>query len=207
MIERIKILVNPISYPLRYISIFFLVAAAFLLLQSISQAHVQSSKDQTKIGMDQKLGQYVSLDLTFKDENGQTVSLKQLIHKPTILALVYLHCPNVCSLLLQNLAEVLNNLPAEPGKEYFVLAVSFDEMEKPALALQRKKIYLKMIQRPFPEDAWRFLTGDKTNIRELTDAVGFQWCVTSLSPSFLWGTKQEGRNHSEGTVPERKDIF
>jgi protein SCO1/2 len=32
-----------------------------------------------------------------------------------------------------------------------------------------------MIERPFPEDAWRFLTGDKENIRKLTDAVGFHF--------------------------------
>ena len=76
---------------------------------------------------------------------------------------------------MQNLADVLNKLPAEPGKEYIVLAVSFDETEKPAFALEKKKIYLKMIEKPFPEDAWRFLTGDKENIHKLTDAVGFHF--------------------------------
>jgi protein SCO1/2 len=53
------------------------------------------------------------------------------------------------------------------------MAVSFDETEKPALALEKKKLYLKMIEKPFPEDAWTFLTGDKENIHKLTDAVGF----------------------------------
>jgi protein SCO1/2 len=66
-------------------------------------------------------------------------------------------------------------LPAEPDKEYRVLAISFDETEKPDLALQKKKTYLKMIQKPFPEDAWRFLTGDKENILKLTDAIGFHF--------------------------------
>ena len=79
------------------------------------------------------------------------------------------------SLLLQNLADALNRLPAEPGKDYRVISLSFDETEKPALALQKKKTYLKMIQKPFPEDAWRFLTGDKENIQKLTDAVGFHF--------------------------------
>ncbi len=148
-----------------------------LLLSPTLNAHVehQQPKDLSGIGMDQKVGQYVPLDLTFADEEGQTVSLGQLIHRPTILALVYLHCPNVCSLLLQNLADALDKLPAEPGKEYRVLSVSFDETEKPALALQKKKTYLRMIQKPFPDDAWRFLTGDKENIRKLTDATGFHF--------------------------------
>jgi len=138
-------------------------------------AHVEQSKDLSGIGIDEKLGQFVPLNVTFKDEDGNSVTLKQLIHTPTILTPVYLHCPNVCSLLLQNLAEVLNRLPAEPGKEYDVISFSFDETEKPDLALEKKKTYLKMIQKPFPEDAWRFLTGDKQNIYELTDAIGFHF--------------------------------
>ncbi len=138
-------------------------------------AHVEQSKDLSGIGIDEKLGQRIPLDLTFNDETGKPVALRQLIRTPTVLALVYYHCPNVCSLLLQNLADVLNRLPAEPGKEYSVISVSFDEREKPAFALERKKIYLKMIQKPFPEGTWRFLTGDKDNIRKLTDAIGFHF--------------------------------
>jgi len=138
-------------------------------------AHIEESKDISGIGIDEKLGQFVPLDLTFRDEGGNLVTLKQLIQTPIILTPVYLHCPNVCSLLLQNLADVLNRLPAESDKEYRVISVSFDETEKPDLALEKKKTYLKMIQKPFPESAWRFLTGDKENIRKLTDAVGFHF--------------------------------
>ncbi len=138
-------------------------------------AHVEQPKDLSGIGIDEKLGQLIPLGLTFYDENGNVVTLRQLIHTPTILVPVYYHCPNVCSFLLQNLADVLNKLPSEPGKEYTVLSVSFDETEKPALALQRKKTYLKMIERPFPEDAWRFLTGGRENIGKLTDSIGFHF--------------------------------
>jgi protein SCO1/2 len=149
--------------------------AMVLLLQSGVGAHVEQSKDLSVIGLDQKLGHYIPLDLTFSDESDRPVTLRQLIHKPTILAFVYYHCPNVCSLLLQNLADVLNKLPGEPGKEYTVLSISFDETEKPAFALKKKETYFKMFEKPFPENAWRFLTGNKENIRELTDAVGFHF--------------------------------
>jgi len=158
----------------RRIQLFILIAGVFFLYRT-GMAHVDSLKDQSTLGIDQKLGQYAPLDLTFADEYGRAVSLRQLIYRPTILAPVYLHCPNVCSLLLQNLAEALNKLPAQPGRDYTVLSVSFDESEKPDLALQKKRIYLKMIQRPFPEDAWRFLTGDRKNIHKLTEAVGFHF--------------------------------
>jgi protein SCO1/2 len=154
-----------------------IIAWLFLAIFSPNRTHVhiEEPKDLKGIGIDQKLGQAVPPDLTFNDENGNRVSLRQIIHTPIILALVYLHCPNVCSLLLQNLADILNKLPAEPGKEYTVLSLSFDEKEKPSLALEKKKTYLKMIEKPFPEDAWRFLTGDRENIHKLTDAVGFHF--------------------------------
>ena len=138
-------------------------------------AHVEGAGKPESIGIDEHLGGLIPLEATFNDELGHAVRLGQLISKPTILAPVYLHCQNVCGILLENLADVLNRLPAEPGRDYIVLAISFDENEKPDLALQKKEMYLKMIQRPFPSTAWRFLTGDRENIRKLTEAVGFHF--------------------------------
>ena len=158
-------------------SIFTTLAlfALILFLQSSIHAHVEQQKDQPGVGIDEKLGHLIPLDLKFYDEGGQEVSLRQLIHTPTILAPVYFSCPDVCSLLLYNLARVLNQLPSEPDKEYLVLAVSFDETEKPSLAYEKKKMYLKMIEKPFPPEAWRFLTGEQDNIQKLTEAIGFHF--------------------------------
>ena len=138
-------------------------------------AHEEPSKADLQIGIDEKLGQIIPLDLTFNDEQAHPVSLKQLIHSPTIFAPVYYGCSNVCSFLLFNLAGTVNKLPAEPNKDYQVIAISFDENEKPGLALEKKKMYLNMIEKPFPEDAWKFLTGDKGNIHKLMDAIGFHF--------------------------------
>jgi len=143
--------------------------------QNIVDAHVEQPKDLSGIGIDEKLGQVIPLDLTFYDENGNPVNLKQLIHRPTILVPVYYSCPNVCSFLLFNLAGVINKMPSEAGKEYQVLTFSFDETEKPNLALEKKRMYLKMIEKSFPEEAWRFLTGDEETIHKLTDAIGFHF--------------------------------
>jgi len=138
-------------------------------------AHVDHKKEEKGIGINEKLGQTIPLDLTFKDEADHPVSLKKLIVHPTILALVYYSCPDICNFLLHNLAGTLNQFPAEPGKEYGVIAVSFDETEKPELAREKKKLYLSMIEKPFPEDGWRFLTGDQENIQKLADSVGFRF--------------------------------
>jgi protein SCO1 len=149
--------------------------AVILLLQTGVEAHVEQLKDQPGVGIEEKLGQTIPLDLKFNDAGGQEVSLRELIHTSTILAPVYFSCPDVCSFLLYNLAGALNQLSSEPGKEYQVLAVSFDETEKPPLALEKKTLYLKMIEKPFPQEAWRFLTGQEENIRKLTEAIGFRF--------------------------------
>ena len=153
----------------------FLLLTGAVFFHGFVNAHVEQPKDLAGIGIDEKLGQTIPLDLTFHDEHGSPVALRQLVQTPIILTPVYLHCPNVCSLLLQNLADTLDKLPAESGNDYKVLTVSFDETEKPDLARQKKETYLKMIQRPFPASAWRFLTGDKENILKLTDAIGFHF--------------------------------
>lgn len=167
---------------IRMRSIFLVIFWGMLILPSAILtrpqsvlAHVEETGKQEPLGIEEQLGRSIPLDATFHDEHGNPVTLGQLIHKPTILALVYLHCQNVCGILLGNLADVLNRLPAEPDKDYTVLAVSFDENETPALALKNKDLFLKMIARPFPRTAWRFLTGDRENIQKLTRAVGFHF--------------------------------
>lgn len=136
-------------------------------------AHVEEPREQQGVGIDEKLGSVIPLDLTFRDENGKPVLLRRLIDRPTILAPVFYSCPDVCSFLLSNLSGTLNRLPADPGKDFIVLSVSFDETEGPPLASEKKRLYLKMIEKPFPEEGWRFLTGDRESILKLTDAVGF----------------------------------
>jgi len=158
----------------RFLKILLLFWLIFSYPNTI-HSHVEHPKDQQEIGIDEKLGQSVPLEIVFNDENGRQVNLKHLIRAPAILAPVFYRCPNVCSFLLYNLAETLKKLPADPGRDYVVLAISFDETEKPDLALEKKKMYLQVLEKTFPEEAWRFLTGDRENIRQLTDAIGFHF--------------------------------
>lgn len=132
-------------------------------------------KSSLAIGLVEKLGETVPLDLTFTDEKGNTVILKELINKPTIVALVFYRCPDVCPLVLSGVADVLDKLPLRPGEDYSVLTISFDETDTPDDSLRKKKNYLAAIEKPFPEQAWTFLTGDLHNIRQFTDAVGFHF--------------------------------
>ena len=152
-------------------SIIFLFLAIILKTTAFAEQPIKPYD----IGIEEKLAGYVPLDASFYDETGQAISLKQLIHNPTIVSLVYYHCANICNPLLSGLAAVLTKLPLEPGKDYSVLTISFDDKDTPTTALQKKKNYLKAINKPFPEEAWKFLTGDRANINKITRAVGFKF--------------------------------
>jgi protein SCO1 len=128
-----------------------------------------------QVGLDERLGEHVPLDITFRDETGQAVSLQDLIVGPTIIAPVYYACPNVCNFLQGGLAMVLGDVALKPGEQYRILSISFDETETPVQAAQSKRNYLGAIRGEFPPDAWHFLTGDEGEIRRLTDALGFRF--------------------------------
>ncbi|MHB8909795.1 MAG: SCO family protein [Syntrophales bacterium] len=127
------------------------------------------------IGLEEKTGQLLPPDITLSDEAGRTVRLKDLLGKPTILTFVYYTCEHICPQVLEGLSQALPRLEGEPGKDFGVITVSFDTTDTAQAAREAKKNYFKAMGRPFPEDAWRFLTGDKQSIDALTGAVGFRF--------------------------------
>jgi protein SCO1 len=151
-----------------------LVLLMLCLIPTAAGAHPVSSAFN-EIGIDQKLGATVPLDTTFRGEDGEPVVLRQLVTAPTILALVYYQCPNVCDLLLTGLAGVLGPLSAVPGTDYNVVTISIDPKETPEEARISKRRAMQTIQKPFPAASWRFLTGDETAIDAVADSVGFRY--------------------------------
>jgi protein SCO1/2 len=134
------------------------------------------SQETPKVGIDEQLGKYIPLDLVFKDSNGTEVKLGDLITKPTVLSLVYFHCPTICKPLLGAKVDVLDRIDLVPGNDYNALTVSFNERETPENARVIKEHFLQRFKsKHFPVNAWHFLTGDETSIKKLTDAVGFHF--------------------------------
>jgi len=131
---------------------------------------------EQEIGIIEHLGEFAPLDLSFIDENGDSVVLNQLINKPTVVSLVYFNCPGICSPLLGGVVDVLDRMDMKPGEDYQVVTISFDPTDTPELAGDKKRNYLKAFRRgPFPEEHWKWLTGDSISIAKFTDAVGFKY--------------------------------
>ena len=95
--------------------------------------------------------------------------------RPVILALVYYECPMLCTQVLNGLVTALGVMNFEPGREFDVVAVSFNPREGPGLASQKKANYLERYGRPHTAAGWHFLTGKEESIKRLTDAIGFRY--------------------------------
>jgi len=125
--------------------------------------------------IDEKLGSTAALDVVLRDESGNPVRLGQLVDKPTILTLNYFRCTSICTPLLNGLASALNGVELKPGQDFQVITVSFDPTDTAEIAHQKQANYLGEMRRPFPPQAWRFLTGEAQATRKLADSVGFEY--------------------------------
>ncbi|MGV8039440.1 MAG: SCO family protein [Thermoanaerobaculaceae bacterium] len=129
------------------------------------------------VGVDEKLGARVPLDLAFTDESGRQVTLGQYFRpgRPVLLTLNYYQCPMLCTLQLNGLVDALRELPLSPGREFEIVTVSINPLETPPLAAGKKKVYLESLGRPGAEVGWHFLVGRQPEIATLADAVGFRY--------------------------------
>ena len=145
-----------------------------------------------RIGIDQRIGGQVPLDLPFTDDSGREVRLGEYFGKrPVILALVYYECPMLCTQVLNGLVTALGVMNFEPGREFEVVAVSFNPREGPGLASQKKANYLERYGRPNTAEGWHFLTGTEDSIAQLTKAVGFRYEYDTEVGQFAHGAAIE----------------
>ena len=137
-----------------------------------------------KVGINQKMGAQIPLDLPFVDESGKDVTLGQYFGKPVILALVYYQCPSLCNMVLNGVLRSIKQLDLMAGSEYEVIAVSFDPRETPEMASAKKQTYLKDYRRQGAEQGWHFLTGLETSSKALADSVGFRYVYDAMTNQY-----------------------
>ncbi|CAN5237207.1 SCO family protein [soil metagenome] len=141
-----------------------------------------------KVGIEQKLNGQLPIDAQFKDENGNIIKLGDYFNngKPVILALVYYECPMLCNEVLNGLTGSLKGISFNAGKDFDVIAISFDarENEKPDLAKNKKASYLARYGREGAENGWHFLTGTQPEIDKVTQAVGFNYMFDESTNQF-----------------------
>lgn len=141
------------------------------------------------VGIDQKLNGQIPLDLSFRDESGKTVQLREFFgEKPAILTLVYYECPMLCTQVLNGLVRSLKDIQLGAGEDFSIVIVSIDPRETPELAASKKRIYAGLYGRPKAQAGWHFLTGEEAPIRELAKAVGFRYAYDPESGQYAHAT-------------------
>ena len=134
----------------------------------------QSERDEG-VGVDERLGEKIALDAVFVDDEGRELAIGEAVTKPTLLLPIFFSCAVTCPIMLANLANVINDVPLELGRDYGVIAFSFDEQDQSTVARASKENYAKLLEEGLPASEWRFLTGERESIAALTDSVGFRF--------------------------------
>ncbi len=146
------------------------------------------------VGITEQLGADLrKSEAQFVDEKGTSQSLGQWIspQRPTILSLVYFNCPSLCSLHLNGVLDALKQLSLVAGKDYDLLAVSFDPSETSDLAAAKKYNYQQKYNFPDNGAGIHFLTGDANSVKTLADTVGFK---------YKWDDKAKEWAHASAAV-------
>lgn len=144
----------------------------FLLTVAFTQSSIAQVDQSPEVGVVEHLGKTIPLDLKFVNDKFDTVSLKQIINKPTILSFVYFDCPGLCSPLLEGVGDVIHKTTLVLGKEYQVITISFNYRDTPQKAKEKKKRFVDRYTKG-NADGWIFLTTDSVTIFKITHAIGF----------------------------------
>lgn len=134
----------------------------------------QIPNPEIEVGIVEKLGDTLPLDLTFHNENNESVTLGSLINKPTILNFVYFDCPGLCSPLLDGISEVVDKLDLTLGTDYDIITISFNTSDTPEKAKIKKQNFIQHVKENNRKN-WTYLTGDLENIQKITEAAGFRY--------------------------------
>jgi len=141
-----------------------------------------------KIGIDQKIGQQLPLNLVFRDEAGRDVKLGDYFGaRPVVLALAYFECPMLCTQVLNGMTGALKTLSFDAGTDFDVVVVSIDPKDNFRLAANKKAAYVAHYGRPATANGWHFLTGTEASIEPLAAAIGFRYAYDANIKQYAHG--------------------
>jgi protein SCO1/2 len=159
--------------------LFFFISFTMLLSALSAQDNLnqqQQAIQNPEVGFTEHTGDFLPEDAMLINENDSLVALGDLIDKPTVLTFVYYDCPGICTPLLNELADLVDQMNLKLGEDYQIITVSFDPSEPTRLARQKKKNIMSTIKKQEQaKKGWKFFTADSAQVNKLTDAAGFHY--------------------------------
>ena len=183
-------MIRPVSACVRAASLFSAVPAQAQYAAGPQRPEAASEKRGLlkDVGIDQRIGQQLPLDLTFRNEVGRDVKLGDFFNgKPVVMALAYYECPMLCTQVLNGMTAALKTLSFDAGKDFEVVVVSIDPKDNFRLAANKKAAYVEHYGRPQTAAGWHFLTGDESSIKPLAEALGFRYAYDANIKQYAHG--------------------
>jgi protein SCO1 len=134
----------------------------------------------------ENLNVQVPLDATFTDQDGNKVTLGELLEgdKPVLLTLAYYQCPMLCNLVLGGLSKSARHSGMVLGDDFRSVTISIDPRETPKDALDRQRGHLQSLGAPSQTKDWTFLVGEEAEIKKVSEAVGFKYYFDEQSQQY-----------------------
>jgi protein SCO1/2 len=173
-----------------------LALVAFLTSSVIYPQNNALFNQQMQVGFVEKQGQYADLGVKLINEEGNTVLLKDVITKPTILNLVYYNCPGTCSPLMWGISKFIDDVDLKLGEDYQVVTISFDPTENIQLGKNKKANYVNTMRNKEAGNKWQFFVSDSADIARLTQSVGFNYRMVNnqyVHPTGLIALAADGK--------------
>jgi protein SCO1 len=138
------------------------------------------------LGFRQHPGAQLPLDTMLRDSRGSPVSLGAAIGgKPAVVVLEYLHCANLCGLVLRGAVGAMRDAQLVPDRDLSLVAISIDPRDTPADAARAEAMYGEGFADPrVAATGMHFLTGSPQAVARVATAVGFPYRFDRASGQF-----------------------
>jgi protein SCO1/2 len=186
------------------IASFAIVAAQARAQEQIDRPFVPGLQN---VGVDERLGAQVPLDVAFRDQDGRRVVLRDLLdgERPVVLNFGYHTCPSTCSLVLDATASALARQEWSVGEDVIAIAISVDPRDTVERAAHRRRRALRRYRREGAEGSWHYLIAEETlTTRELLVRYGAnppaERVARAVGFDYEWKAREEEYAHPAVTV-------
>ena len=145
-----------------------------------------AAPDASLFSYEERPGTLLPRQLVFHDSTDHAVRLDGLSgNLPLILVPGYFHCPNLCGLVRASLLNALRSAHLEPGRDYSLAVLSIDPTETISDARAAKWRDANAFGTPGKEPDWHYLTGARSDIQAVANAIGFRDRLDSATKQFI----------------------
>ena len=130
-------------------------------------------------------GAQLPMNAQLVDASGRQATLgAALAGRPAVVVMEYLHCANLCSLVLSGAARAIADAGLTPGRDVDLVAISIDPRDTPRDAAAAQAMYVRLFPQADAASGVRFFTGHPDQVRKIASAVGFPYRYDRTSDQF-----------------------